>query len=78
MGVVGGTAGAVLGALFSIGMYSVAYGPATVLGALAVGRLLLYLAASVLAGMLLSMLAAIYPASVAARMVPSDALRTNV
>ena len=78
MGLIGGITGAVAGALFSVAMYSTAYGVGSVVHAIAPGRLLLYLVASILAGMLLSMLAAIYPASVAAGMVPSDALRTNI
>jgi ABC-type antimicrobial peptide transport system permease subunit len=38
----------------------------------------LYALLSLTAGVVLSVLAAIYPASVASRMVPADALRTNV
>ena len=78
MGLVGATVGAVAGALFSVAVYSAAYGLGAVWNALATQRLVPYAAASIAAGVLLSMLAAIYPASVASRMVPSDALRTNV
>jgi len=78
MGLIGGALGAVAGALFSVIMYSTVYGTGAVVGTMDTGLLLLYLAASILAGVMLSMLAAIYPATVAASMVPSDALRTNI
>jgi len=78
MGLVGGILGVVAGTLFSVTMYSAVYGLAMVLGSLNGGLLLVYMAALTLAAILLSMLAAVYPATVAAGMVPSDALRTNI
>ena len=80
MGAVGGLAGVVGGLLFTLGTYALPYGATLVLEALAhgsaflAGRALLALAA----GIGLSVVAALYPAGVAARMVPADALRSNV
>jgi ABC-type antimicrobial peptide transport system permease subunit len=80
MGVVGGALGALAGALFTMTTYLVPYGGALVLGAVGErpGALLLAALASILAGIVLSLLAALYPASTAARMVPADALRSTV
>lgn len=80
MGVVGGALGALAGALFTAATYLIPYGGALVLGAVGerFGALLLAALASVIAGVLLSLLAALYPASTAARMVPADALRSTV
>lgn len=80
MGIVGGIVGCLLGAVFSVLVYGLTYGFAltgSALGA-SLGPLLLSLAGSVLAGIVLSILAALYPASVASRMVPAVALRSNV
>jgi hypothetical protein len=80
MGGVGGTLGALAGALFTLVTYLVPYGAALVLGAVAERPVELALAAlvAVVSGVLLSLLAALYPASAAARMVPADALRSTV
>jgi putative ABC transport system permease protein len=80
MGVVGGALGALAGALFTTATYLIPYGGALVLGAVGERPLALLLAAlaSVVAGLVLSLLAALYPASTAARMVPADALRSTV
>lgn len=80
MGVVGGALGALAGALFTTATYLVPYGGPLVLGAIGErpGALLLAALASILAGIVLSLLAALYPASTAARMVPADALRSTV
>jgi ABC-type antimicrobial peptide transport system permease subunit len=80
MGVVGGSVGCLTGALFSICVYVFTYGAGltAVSFAQGLGRLAAYAALSLAAGVILSVLAAIYPASVASRMVPADALRTNV
>jgi ABC-type antimicrobial peptide transport system permease subunit len=43
-----------------------------------VGSLAFLAGASISAGVVLSLLAALYPAATAARMVPADALRSNV
>lgn len=78
MGVVGGTLGAVAGATFSTVAYSVTYSFSLVWESLPLGTLLLFTAMSVAAGVLLSVVAALYPAHVASRMVPATALRSNV
>ncbi len=79
MGTVGGLAGAVAGALFSIGVYSLTYG-GLVGAALAQAwpALLAQAAAAVASGVALSVLAALYPAHVASSMIPANALRSNV
>ncbi|OPZ22574.1 MAG: ABC transporter permease YtrF precursor [candidate division BRC1 bacterium ADurb.BinA364] len=78
MGVVGGALGGVAGALFSIAAYGFVYGFGLVAGAINFGALTLYFALALVAGVILSIIAAIYPASVASRMAPADALRTNI
>jgi hypothetical protein len=80
MGAVGGLAGVAGGLLFTLVTYALPYGLTLVLGALVqgagflAGRALL----SFGAGVALAVVAALYPAGVAARMVPADALRSNV
>jgi hypothetical protein len=80
MGVVGGLSGCAVGVLFSIVAYAFSYGVG--LTVLSLGQefasLLGYMGLSMLAGIALSVIAAIYPAGVASRMVPADALRSNV
>ena len=80
MGAVGGFLGCVLGFAFSLCAYSITYGIGLTFASVVAesGSLTLYLAAVLLSGIVLSVMAAIYPARVAARMVPADALRTNV
>lgn len=78
MGIVGGIAGAVFGALFATAIYTVTYGAGLVFGSLPVGSVALYGLCSVSAGVILSIIAALYPARVAAAMVPATALRSNV
>ena len=78
MGIVGGISGAAVGALFSVLVYSVTYGPGLVFASLNYGLLFVYFVVCVIAGVVLSVVAAIYPASVASSMVPADALRSNV
>ncbi len=80
MGLAGGIVGAVGGILFSILAYLLTYGVPLVLAGLAsnfVGLVGFGLLA-VAAGVILSMFAALYPAQVAARMIPAVALRSNV
>jgi ABC-type antimicrobial peptide transport system permease subunit len=80
MGVVGGVAGCAIGVVFSIVAYGFTYGFG--LAFLSLGTqlvpLLTFMLLATSAGVLLSVVAAIYPASVASRMVPADALRSNV
>ena len=78
MGAVGGAAGACLGTISSIVVYGSIYGFVAVVVSMDFVRLIEYLLFSVLAGVALSIVAAIYPASVASSMVPAHALRTNV
>jgi len=78
IGVVGGLAGAILGALFSFLFHGAVYGFGLVIASLPLGWILLSLAACMAVGVLLSVLAALYPASVASAMVPATALRSNV
>lgn len=80
MGVVGGVAGSVAGLLFTFLAYTVTYGPELAFTGFVegFGRVVVYGAAAVAVGVVLSILAAIYPANVAARMLPAVALRSNV
>ncbi len=80
IGAAGGLAGSLVGALFSMLIYAFTFGFGLVTTSLAgaVGVLVLYLALAFGAGVVLSIIAAIYPANVASRMVPADALRSNV
>lgn len=77
-----GTIGAVLGTLLGFVVPFLAYmlstGVSLLLRSTPYGHLFGYGIASLFAGTLLAILAAIYPAVVAAKMVPADALRTNV
>ncbi len=80
MGTVGGLAGVVLGVIFSLLSYLVPYGAALVLAAFGagLGSIALKALLSLAAAIGLTLLAALYPAALAARMVPADALRSNV
>jgi hypothetical protein len=78
MGFVGGLLGAVLGALFSLAVYAVTYGPGLVFSSLNIPLILLFGLSSMAAGVILSVIAALYPARVASNMVPATALRSTV
>lgn len=78
MGLSGGVIGVILGILFSVIGYSFSYGFSIVFGSLAYGDLFLYSVLSIFAGLFLSVMAALYPSSVASKMVPAHALRSNV
>lgn len=78
MGVVGSAAGALLGFLFSAGAFMSIYGVSLVLSALSPPAVLVCLFGSLSAGVLLSVIAAIYPATFAARMLPANALRSTI
>jgi len=80
MGAVGGAAGVLLGAAFAVASYLVLYGPVLIGQALGQELAGVALAAglSLLSGVVLSILAALYPAHFAAGMVPAAALRSNV
>ncbi|TVR50021.1 MAG: FtsX-like permease family protein [Puniceicoccaceae bacterium] len=80
MGIVGGLLGSLGGFLFTLVAYLVTYSPGLVFTGLGQGLGLLAFAgaAAVVIGLVLSIIAAIYPANVAARMLPAVALRSNV
>ncbi len=78
MGLVGGLLGALLGAVFALSVYVITYGGNLVFSALPGGAMGLYAVGCVLAGVALSIVAALYPARVAASMVPATALRSTV
>lgn len=80
MGLVGGVTGALTGFVFSFVVYAVTYGIGLVGVATGkqLGLLVIYFFASVLVGIVLSVVAALYPARVASHMVPADALRSNI
>jgi hypothetical protein len=78
IGISGSFAGIVMGTTFPIIAYGYTYGFDAVLGSMNYGQLALYMLTCLLAGTLLSMMAAVYPATMAARMVPAMALRSNV
>jgi len=78
MGFVGGLLGAIVGALFSTAVYTVTYGAGLVFASLQIMPIIGYGVCSLLAGVLLSIIAALYPAKVASNMVPATALRSTV
>ncbi|MCX5769353.1 MAG: FtsX-like permease family protein [Candidatus Hydrogenedentes bacterium] len=78
MGAVGGVMGGVAGTVFSLAVYGFTYGYGLVFSSVDWVLLGVYLVLSVLVGIGLSIVAAIYPAGVAASMVPANALRTDV
>ena len=78
IGVVGSVVGCAIGIVFPLLAYSIAYSAQTVLGSMNYGSLALMALGCMAAGTILSILAAIYPATIAARMIPAMALRSNV
>ena len=78
IGCAGSAAGVILGILITILAYGFSFGFGLVFGSMKWFSLLGYGFTGILVGTALSMLAAIYPANFAARMVPAMALRSNV
>ncbi len=78
IGVAGGISGALLGMLASCISYGVRYGAGMVMTSTAWGMVSLLLIGTVIASVVLSVTAAVYPAWVAARMRPANALRSSV
>jgi len=78
IGAVGSVLGILIGVLFPVVLYGFIYGFGNLFAAIDFGYLGVVSLACLIAGTLLSILAAIYPATIAARMIPAMALRTNV
>jgi hypothetical protein len=79
LGLAGSLLGVIGGALLTAGLYAMIYGPAEVVAALTAGAALpLHALLAVASGMLLAVVAAVYPAGVAARMAPAAALRSTL
>jgi len=78
IGLVGSLVGVVLGALLPLIAYSFVYRFGLVFGSMPYGTLFISAAGAVVVGTLLAVLAAIYPARFASRMVPASALRSTV
>jgi len=78
IGLVGAVAGAIVGLAFAIIGYGLTFGFPLVLSSLRLGTIMFYFLPCLAAGVGLSVMAALYPASFAARMVPGTALRTNI
>lgn len=78
IGVAGAVVGTIMGFIVPFVAYMLSAGVGLLLASTPLGLLALYGAGSVTVGTLLAIVAAIYPAVVAAKMVPADALRTNV
>lgn len=78
IGAVGALVGCFVGLAFAIVGYGVTFGFPLVFSSLHLGTILFYFVPCLVAGVLLSVIAALYPASFAARMVPGLALRTNI
>lgn len=78
IGSAGSTLGAIAGAILPIVTYGFTYSFPAVLGSMPYGLLLLSGVGSAVVGTLLAVVAAIYPATIASRMVPASALRSTV
>jgi ABC-type lipoprotein release transport system permease subunit len=78
IGFAGSVIGAILGALLPMVAYGFTYSFPQVFGSMPYGWLVLAAAASTIAGTVLSVVAALYPARFASRMVPASALRSTV
>jgi len=77
IGFFGALAGALTGTAFSFVAYGMTYGFGLLAASLDFAAMAWYLLLSVAAGLALSVVAALYPAQVAARMVPATALRSE-
>ncbi len=78
LGMAGSLIGTLIGGLLSFVVYGASYQFGLVMESMPFGLWIVSGLASVVAGTLLSVLAAIYPATFAARMVPASALRSTV
>lgn len=75
-GFVGSTLGCIIGAALAVLTMLVRYG-GVVFGIFPMAAMLFYALTAIATGILLSVISAIYPAYVAAKMVPADALRSE-
>lgn len=78
IGATGAALGAVVGGLFCVYTYCLRFGTGLVLSTAPWSALAAATGTAIFIGLILSVLAALYPARVASRMVPAHALRTNV
>lgn len=78
IGLAGSIVGVIVGAILPLIAYGFVYEFGLVFGTLPYGQLCLSALATVVVGTLLAILAAIYPARFASRMVPASALRSTV
>lgn len=78
IGLVGAFLGALTGTIFSLAAYMVTYSPGLVLSSLSLPKLAAHFAFAVAVGLILSIMAALYPARFASKMLPAHALRSNV
>jgi len=76
-GLVGSTAGCIIGVLLGVVVTAARYG-GEVFSAHFVGPILGYALIALVIGMALAIMSALYPAYVAAKMVPADALRSEI
>lgn len=78
VGLFGAVLGMLLGMAFAVAGYSYLFGLIRVLGSLNYGMLVLTALGAVVAGVILSIISGIYPARVAAKMIPASALASHV
>jgi hypothetical protein len=78
IGLVGAFSGAVVGAVFSAVAYAFTYGFGLVFQSMNPVRLTLYFVLCVAVGVMLAVIAALYPSRFASRMLPAHALRSEV
>ena len=78
IGLAGSVIGVISGILLTLVVYGFIYGFGLVFGSLAYGPLMLAALAAVITGTILAVVAALYPARFASRMVPASALRSTV
>lgn len=78
IGFIGSFIGSAFGLIFSLAVYSATFGPGLVFSSLPVVWLTAAYLVCTVGGILAAVIAAIYPADFASRMVPATALRTNI
>jgi ABC-type antimicrobial peptide transport system permease subunit len=78
IGFTGSVIGSAFGLIFSLAVYSATFGPGLVFSSISVLWLTVAYLVCTVGGILAAVIAAIYPADFASRMVPATALRTNI